>query len=128
MMNPVVKSLWLAALRSGEYTQTCGVLKDGKGHCCLGVLTELYLKDHPDAYWKTIDTEIMKGFELIIPGESRGIGILSESVCEWAGLEGADRHNPLIQKFDDDNGETLSGFNDGGTSFTAIADLIEEYL
>lgn len=38
MMDPKIKSDWLKALRSGEYKQTCGIMKDAKGFCCLGVL------------------------------------------------------------------------------------------
>ena len=42
-MNPKVKSSWLAALRSGKFKQTKGMLErqeGGKvvGNCCLGVL------------------------------------------------------------------------------------------
>lgn len=42
-MNPEVKFSWLAALRSGKYIQTNGMLEKregGKvvGNCCLGVL------------------------------------------------------------------------------------------
>lgn len=42
-MNPKVKSSWLAALSSGKYTQTGGMLEKREGgevvgHCCLGVL------------------------------------------------------------------------------------------
>lgn len=31
------KDKWIAALRSGEYTQCIGRLHDDGGHCCLGV-------------------------------------------------------------------------------------------
>jgi hypothetical protein len=31
---------WIDALRSGNFTQTTGALKNLKGHCCLGVLCE----------------------------------------------------------------------------------------
>lgn len=37
-MSPELKALWLNALRSGEYRQTTGTLKDTDGYCCLGVL------------------------------------------------------------------------------------------
>lgn len=38
-MNPEIKSLWLAALRSGEYRQGQHDLLDSDGNaCCLGVL------------------------------------------------------------------------------------------
>lgn len=38
MMIPEIKAKWIAALRSGKYQQTKGVLKDHGGFCCLGVL------------------------------------------------------------------------------------------
>ena len=47
MMNKVIKGKWLKALRSGDYTQGIGHLKDGrKGgrnttYCCLGVLMDI---------------------------------------------------------------------------------------
>lgn len=44
-MNPEVKALWLNALRSGEYQQGTGKLKQTYGgdqrYCCLGVLCDL---------------------------------------------------------------------------------------
>ena len=44
---------WLAALRSGELSQTTGRLSDGTSYCCLGVLCkvagrELFASDEPD--------------------------------------------------------------------------------
>ena len=40
-MNKDTKEKWVAALRSGEYKQCQGELKDSIGaHCCLGVLLE----------------------------------------------------------------------------------------
>lgn len=38
MNNQELLKAWVAALRSGQYEQTQGVLCDGKGYCCLGVL------------------------------------------------------------------------------------------
>ena len=41
-MAPNKKKVWLAALRSGKYNHTPGVLCDGKGgYCCIGVLAEI---------------------------------------------------------------------------------------
>ena len=48
-MDKDIKTQWVGALRSGEYTQGIGSLKS-KGsdkelsHCCLGVLCTLYDK------------------------------------------------------------------------------------
>lgn len=36
---------WVKALRSGEYKQIQGLLKDDSGFCCLGVLCDLAMKD-----------------------------------------------------------------------------------
>lgn len=41
----------VAALRSGEYRQTTGVLKSEVGHCCLGVLCEVYHKSTRKGEW-----------------------------------------------------------------------------
>lgn len=38
-MNPKIKQLWLAALRSGKYRQANGKLRNSSGAmCCIGVL------------------------------------------------------------------------------------------
>ena len=47
-MNDDVRALWIKALRSGEYKQTKECLNDGVGYCCLGVLCDIYQKQHPD--------------------------------------------------------------------------------
>lgn len=44
-LKPEVKKLWLEALESGEYKQTRRQLKNNKGFCCLGVLTEVLMKN-----------------------------------------------------------------------------------
>lgn len=36
-MNADIRARWLAALRSGEYRQGQGRLRDGNAFCCLGV-------------------------------------------------------------------------------------------
>lgn len=44
-MTSELKSEWVKALRSGEYKQGFGMLRDnGGGHCCLGVLGDLLVK------------------------------------------------------------------------------------
>jgi hypothetical protein len=50
-MNKNVKQLWINALQSGEYKQGSGCLlscsKEGdKKFCCLGVLVDLFEKEH----------------------------------------------------------------------------------
>ena len=40
-MKPEIKERWLIALRSGNYQQGKGQLKDGDRYCCLGVLCDI---------------------------------------------------------------------------------------
>lgn len=37
-MDPKLKAEWVAALRSGKYQQTSGILESNGNYCCLGVL------------------------------------------------------------------------------------------
>jgi hypothetical protein len=111
-MKPEIKTLWCEALRSGKYKQCEGQLKDGDKYCCLGVLTDLFVKD---------GQVVPKGWPLM--------GSLPVEVVSWAGLEDADPDH-----LDPDEPESsrfyipLSGDNDSGKSFAEIADLIEKYL
>lgn len=41
-LDPYFKSIWLLALRSGNYTQIQDRLRNGSGMCCLGVACEVY--------------------------------------------------------------------------------------
>lgn len=41
-MDEELKAKWVAALRSGKYTQTKGTLRDDRGFCCLGVLLDVW--------------------------------------------------------------------------------------
>lgn len=116
-MNKKVKALWLKALRSGKYKQTTGCLRDKNengeiGYCCLGVLTDIYIKTHEGAEWGD-SLDKMYTFD----GEA---AILTEKVQEWAGLE---LPAPLV------NGDSLAFLNDSrNLSFKQIAERIEEYL
>ena len=44
-MREHVKDKWVAALRDGGFEQTDGILQDGTGYCCLGVLCVLAEED-----------------------------------------------------------------------------------
>lgn len=41
-MNPEWKARWMNALRSGEYKQSTGHLRNDYGFCCLGVLCDIF--------------------------------------------------------------------------------------
>jgi hypothetical protein len=118
-VNPDVKARWVTALRSGEYAQGRGRLRQlgaagGTLHCCLGVLCELAAAEGVAEYryglFYGTSTQVETGFG----------GVLPYDVKEWAGLTSAD---PLV------DGRLLSVWNDGERlSFEAIAEKIERYL
>ena len=127
-MDKDIKTKWVGALRSGEYTQGIGSLKS-KGseeklsHCCLGVLCELYDKATEGDAWK-YGTRSPGGRVLYAhDGETN---YPSCEVMDWARLwdvvpDGGD--NTVSIGRDD-----LAILNDGGKSFEEIADIIESSL
>lgn len=118
-MNKKIKAEWVAALRSGEYKQGRGHLRDVEDNfCCLGVLCNLHAQHHPDI----AKTHFNKSFYM-----NEGT-TLPLAVLQWAGLDSSD---PIV------DGHFLSTWNDGlNTSlrhvdplnFEQIADLIEKNL
>lgn len=105
-MKEEIKKLWVEALRSGKYQQGTGCLRSGAKFCCLGVLCDLHLQE-TDGEW---------ALSHIYHGET---ALLPPLVCDWAGLQGID---PKL------DGRFLSAFNDAGSTFPEIADLIEKHL
>lgn len=117
-MNKDVKALWLAALRSGEYKQGSGFLKIvGKNgaqdrFCCLGVLCELAVE-------AGVTNRLREGYETTygVPGDT-DTAVLPAHVRKWAGMDSkAGSYNS--------GNNSLTGDNDDGMSFGAIADVIE---
>lgn len=123
-LDPAIKADWVSALRSGEYSQAQGALQKGGGFCCLGVLCEVAIK-------AGVDVRIGKACECDAD-DCDGISVTyndsdaypPDVVQVWAGMNSMD---PMVV---DNEGaaRSLSGLNDGGSTFTEIADLIEEQL
>lgn len=115
-MDRIIKSRWIEALRSGEYKQAEGKLcddsdnKGGPKFCCLGVLTDLYLKYNDKQWYETDSWGAMFISNEVLPIE----------VKNWAGLYSKD---PVV---DDENHSStcLSAMNDDGRTFTEIADIL----
>lgn len=113
-MKKTIAEKWVKALRSGKYKKTtgqlCKVAKNGnKSYCCLGVLTELYNKEH--------------GISRTVYG-----GHLDEEVCIWAGMN---CRKGSIAGSGHYKGKTLADLNDcdqSKRSFKRIADIIEKNL
>lgn len=101
-MDPEVRAKWTAALRSGEYEQGTGTLRDANDrYCCLGVLCDV-----AGMNWSAMQEEgvyMVEGCYDYPPAE------LIESV-----------------KLTDDRVQTLVSLNDDTRApFTEIADYIE---
>lgn len=107
-MNRKIAKLWIEALRSGQYQQGEGTLRDRDNKfCCLGVLCNLHAQEHPEvAKMQSVPSKYL--------GESE---FLPSRVVWWAGMKseaGVYGHNELTTD------------NDSGLSFTAIATIIEK--
>jgi len=101
---------WVEALRSGDFKQTQGVLKDERGHCCLGVACEIF----KDELKITEEEHLRDG--IIFNKTSK---VLPSVLRNHLGL----RHNngsALNSKF------SLAKMNDAGSTFHEIADVIEK--
>jgi hypothetical protein len=112
---------WVAALRTGPYTQTRRTLRGSKGFCCLGVLCDL-VKDEPlvQGHWQESDRG-QYGFTVagayadqILPSRAqRLVGMVSS--------------NGSLRTSDGAMSTALSTLNDDGLSFDEIASIIEEH-
>lgn len=128
-MRHDVAERWVKALRSGEYEQGRGVLRDHNNrYCCLGVLCDLYAKEKGKDW--TLNPDRGAGYGSLY-SIHHATGILPFEVMEWADIkteEGllpeayprASRTLPTLGAARD-----LTGLNDSGYTFTAIADLVE---
>ena len=128
-MNDAVKQKWVEALRSGKYRQAKQRLhlEDGS-MCCLGVLCDLYIKEHPNAEWEKrehakidVDGKQLACYELF-----QDSSILPYTVSTWAGLKN-NSHNPYVNY--KGKSKVLTEMNDKlDCDFNTIADAIEESL
>ena len=123
-MNPDVKALWTAALRSGDYKQgravLCEQLSDGTYiYCCLGVLCDVAVKKGVIPPGK-----FFGGTTILKYGQENNGGVLPAEVIEWAGLEEA---NPIIgEPLEEKQLAYLNDYTKKG--FGEIANMIDEYL
>lgn len=97
---------WVSALRSGEYKQTCGLLRRSDGFCCLGVLSDL-VKDEIGAKWVDNIFYSNEGVQNTV--------LLSREVMELTGVYGVGLHVAYLVRL-----------NDSGSTFSEIADIIEK--
>lgn len=129
-MKPEIKEQWVAALRSGKYQQTRGYLRDSKGYCCLGVLTDLYVKQN-GREWSKWDGSDVDGTDVyVIDDQDMNLPM---SVVQWAGFPTDDPGVTTPEGIESEHGDNvaLTELNDGTCTFPAmsfleIADIIEK--
>jgi hypothetical protein len=117
-MKADIKARWIEALRSGNYTQGFGKLRDGNKFCCLGVLCELAVADGIVSRSTNDDIHEYTGF---IDGDS----LLPDKVLEWIGAEAvAWAGGPILAI----GGEQLPAYRHNDSrerTFAELADAIE---
>jgi len=118
-MNEKVVQKWTAALRSGAYKQGDGALRTEDNYCCLGVLCDLYSKEHDDSGWREDDRDHTGVIPFATPSSSTltETAQLPVEVMEWVGISDPEG------TFGESNSLVLC--NDSGASFEAIANLID---
>jgi hypothetical protein len=122
IMNKENMQKWVAALRSGDYTQARSVLrkKDTNEMCCLGVLCDLYTKANDDGKWidKTdvVDANSSTLGQVFNYEGSEFVGMPPRDIIAWSGLS--------VNRYDSFWG-ALAESNDTGSTFEEIADKIE---
>lgn len=138
------RAAWLAALESGNFPQTQGLLRTDDGYCCLGVAENVR-----GAEWQEDDGEygvpnrLVKLLNLVteepltFPETSRNVtfgaesstmtALLSSDGIRWLGVLAAD---PYVVAWDDEDGwvdVTLTALNDDWRlSFAQIAAVIRD--
>jgi hypothetical protein len=109
MINENMKKV-LVALRSGEYQQTKCKLQDSYGHCCLGVMCDVYEKETGVKLRRDTDNYI-NGYSLVFIQE----------VQQWVGL--TDTHGTFMSPSKPYSLATMNDLED--KTFLEIADFIE---
>ena len=125
-LKPEIKILWVGALRSDDYTQTRKALHDAEGHCCLGVLCDLAVKQGalPELRWYESDSR--PGVYDITDGQEGFRSSFPYFLYDWAFTKKPTTGRGLMTNFDREQGQSLACMNDQGFSFKEIADIIEK--
>lgn len=123
-MNANIKEDLVKALRSGDYVQCFGALRESTNnhykYCPMGIICKLHqiANNNPESWWSQSSYTPTAHYYL-------GDSFIPLPVVEWAGLPG---HNPIL-RLPDGKERSLSYTNDSlHLTFNEIADLIEEQL
>jgi hypothetical protein len=116
-MNPEFKADWLAALRSGEYPQGRGALRNKQGEfCCLGVACDIEEKKGLLVRVVLYGSELSVYRDAINPAAYLNFSFLPDETIKRTGIS-------------EEAARVLSCMNDSELKiFNEIADWIEENL
>jgi hypothetical protein len=105
---------WAKALRGGQYRKARHCLRNKRGFCCLGVLTDLYIKEHKKEWDYNLEN---KQYSFM-----RSYNFLPKEVVKWAGMRNE------FGEFYVNKEKRISLYeeNDKGKSFSEIADIIQD--
>ena len=119
-MDEKVKRRWIDALRSGEYKQAQGILRNMyQGFCCLGVLCDLHAKDTGENWHPAGPYLEYRQCKTSLPPE----------VFHWAGMKESTAYSTETgEGVSNKRLQNLVKMNDAGIDFTEIADYIERNL
>lgn len=128
-MKNKIKDMWIDNLINGNYEQGKDCLKDEDKYCCLGVLCDLYIKEH-NLSW---NSDPIKNRKYSI---FNCVSTLPVEVADWAGISRENNLSPFMEGVDPKvsiNLEdiTLAELNDKGdenSTFENIAKIIQEQL
>lgn len=136
MVNKEHIKLWVDALKSGNYEQSDGSLKNDRGYCCLGVACEVYIAAEDKL---TTDARFENHTFFDASTDDKGeTAMLPLSVMKWLGFESNDPCVDYIQdEYDEDleeftgekveNNDSLSCLNDDKNfDFHQIAEVLKE--
>ena len=116
-MHKEIALRWAETLRSGNYQQTQGHLRDHMGHCCLGVLCDIYRVEQGKGEWARAgngDYAFRCGIDDPVDD------VLPDDVLHWAGMSTSSGNINHGSK-------SLVGYNDDERkSFPEIADIIDQ--
>ena len=127
-MNKEIAAKWTAALRSGEFNQGTGALRDmDDRYCCLGVLCELAVREGVIQ-----DLGMMSSTDNHYYGtredDDYSSAVLPRIVRNWAELRtdlGYVGNDPENKSDDMEWSSWLTSINDHGATFLKIADIID---
>jgi len=124
-----IKTKWIAALRSGDYTQARHELNSGDGFCCLGVLAEV-LEPGVTKTGDLSDCSSFRGSDEM-NGGIRAFAQRHELGALFApndGLRAVTQEHGVEMGAWREADRALMSLNDNDWSFEDIANLIEEHL